>query len=280
VLLICVEDGAADTIRPRLDAQGADARRVHLLATVRRDEGWGRRDESQFSLADPSVLEQALEAQRDCRLVIVDPIGSFLGRDTDSYREGDVRAVLMPVLQLAEAYGVAVLVVAHRRKSKASAADDLTMGSRAFTGVARAVWHVTRDVHNAARRFLVPGKNNLAAGGAGLAFTIAGTPATLRWEPDPVVLTADEAVRQESARADDRSAVAEAAKWLALVLANGPVPAQHIVRRARNDGIGWRTVQRAKERLGIRSGQTARGWHWCWPDPVRGEPEPQPAFAD
>ena len=67
---------------------------------------------------------------------MVDPIGSFLGGSTDAHRDNDVRSVLVPVARLAEQYDTAVLVVAHRRKSPGDNADDLALGSRAFTGVA------------------------------------------------------------------------------------------------------------------------------------------------
>jgi RecA-family ATPase len=255
-ILICAEDDPADTIRPRLDAQGADVRRVHLLSMVRRTAPDGRCCESMFSLADLAALEQALRTHRDCKLVVVDPIGSFLGGGTDSHRDSDVRAVLAPVAKLAETYGPAVLVVAHRRKSAGPAADDLTMGSRAFTGIARAVWHLTRDPDNKNRRLLLSGKNNLAAEGTGLAFTIGGTPATLSWEADPVAMTADEAVRQETAdRSQDRSSSPrqQAVTWLENRLSQGPARVEDIETEAKAAGHAWRTVQRAREELGVRS---------------------------
>jgi len=37
------------------------------------------------------------------------------------------------------------VLVAHRRKSPGGTAADQALGSRAFTGVARAVWQLTRD---------------------------------------------------------------------------------------------------------------------------------------
>src|SRR5690606_14589208 len=128
---------------------------------------------------------------------VVDPIGSFLGGNTDAHRDNEVRGVLAPVAKLAEKSGPAVLVVAHRRKSAGSIADDLALGSRAFTGIARAVWHLSRDNENKTRRLLLPGKNNLAPEGNGLAFTIAGDPAVVVWERDPVAMSADDALAKE-----------------------------------------------------------------------------------
>ena len=57
--------------------------------------------------------------------------------------------------KLAEKYGPAVLIVAHRRKTGGNIADDLALGSRAFTGIARSVWHLTRDSDDKSRRLLL-----------------------------------------------------------------------------------------------------------------------------
>jgi hypothetical protein len=147
VILISAEDDPADTIRPRLDAHCADVRRVHLLSAVRRVNGDGQY-ERQITLADVDSIEAALLKLPDCKLIVVDPIGSFLGGGTDAHRDNEVRGVLGPIAKLAEKHGPAVLVVAHRRKSAGITADDLALGSRAFTGIARAVWHLTCDSDN------------------------------------------------------------------------------------------------------------------------------------
>jgi len=265
-ILICAEDDPSDTIRPRLDALGADTRRVHLLSMVRHTTSDGRRCESMFSLADLPALEQALRAHRDCKLVVVDPIGSFLGAGADSHRDTDVRAVLAPVAKLAELYGPAVLVVAHRRKSAGAMADDLTMGSRAFTGIARAVWHLTRDSQNKSRRLLLPGKNNLAAEGTGLAFSIGGTPAVLSWENNPVALTADEAVRQESGEhaGADSPQRRQAMMWLKKRLADGPVRLDEIKIEAQATGLSRRTLFRARDELDLHSYRDGNTGRWMW----------------
>jgi len=185
VILICAEDDPADTVRPRLDAHRADVSKVHMLRAVKRTDENGRESEVMFSLADIEALESALKQCNDCRLVVVDPIGSFLGGKTDAHRDNEVRSVLAPVAALAEKYAVAVLVVCHTRKGTSTSADDTAMGSRAFTGIARSVWHLSRDSEDQKRRLLLPGKSNIAPEQGGLAFSIGGEPASVRWEKDP-----------------------------------------------------------------------------------------------
>jgi hypothetical protein len=269
VILISAEDDPGDTIRPRLDAHYADVRRVHLLAMVRRIQADGERHDVMFTLADLDALEAALRTHPDCQLVVVDPIGSFLGGRTDAHRDNEVRSVLAPVAKLAEKYGPAVLMVAHRRKSSGSIADDLALGSRAFTGIARSVWHLTCDADNKRRRLLLPGKNNLAPEGDGLAFTICGQPPAIAWEHDPVTMTADDALATENSSEAKRpgpkpAARNKAAEWLQNVLKTGPMEAGKIKEEAKEAGYAWRTVQRAKDDLGITPDRHQFGGAWIW----------------
>ena len=64
VLMLSCEDDVADTIRPRLEAVGADLRRVHVIEAVR----VGERQSRGFSItADLAHLEAALKAHPDVR---------------------------------------------------------------------------------------------------------------------------------------------------------------------------------------------------------------------
>jgi hypothetical protein len=243
---------------------------VHLLSAVRRVTDEGEPYEVLFTLADVAALEGALQANPDCMLIVVDPIGSFLGGATDAHRDNEVRSVLAPVARLAEKYGAAVLVVAHRRKSAGSIADDLALGSRAFTGIARAVWHLTRDGEDKERRLLLPGKNNLAPEGTGLAFRIFGKPAAIEWEPGPVTMNADDALAVENGAGRDAKPGPEpearnmAAEWLRELLRTGATPAATVREEAKAAGYAWRTVQRAAESIGVIRQKAGFGGGWTW----------------
>ena len=280
VILISAEDDPNDTIRPRLDAHGADASRVHLLPAVRGIERDGKESELLFSLADGDVLEMALKEVGDCRLIVIDPIGSFLGGGVDAYRDNEVRGVLAPIALLAENFGLAVVMVAHRRKSVSSFADDLVLGSRAFTGIARCVWHLGRDREDKSRRLLLPGKSNVAAEQSGLAFTISGKPPALQWEAEPVILTADELLAMEVGGRKRQSALAEAVDWLKSFLGSGPKLANEVHASATEAGIKRRTLERAKKELKINNGPDGFGGAWVWRLPASAsDPQDSPECA-
>jgi len=264
VILICAEDDPADTVRPRLDAHRADVSRIHLLRAVKRTDDAGRETEVMFSLADIDALETALQRCDDCRLVVVDPIGSFLGGKTDAHRDNEVHGVLAPIAALAEKHGTAVLVVCHTRKASSASADDTTMGSRAFTGIARSVWHLSRDGDDKNRRLLLPGKSNIAPEQGGLAFSIGGEPTAVHWEKDPVAMTADDALALANGTGGESSSLEEATRWLHETLDVGPMPAKELKELSKADGLSLRTLERAKAKLGVVACPECFGGPWVW----------------
>jgi putative DNA primase/helicase len=284
VVIANAEDDAADTIGPRFDACGGDSSQVNLLNLVRGRDKSGKPADRMLTLNDLSAIEAAVAATPDCRLLIVDPVGSFLGGKMDGHRDNEVRGVLAPLAMMAERRGVAVLIVMHTRKSAGGGADERAMGSRAFVGIARVVLHLLPDPQDAERRLLLPGKVNVARKAAGLAFRIVGDgeSAAPVWERDPIAMTADEAYRasddaagasEESDDDEDTSALGEAVRWLARLLLKGPCLAGDRKKsesgtarcEATNAGISIRTLDRAKTVLKVISNNSPSGWMWRLP---------------
>lgn len=270
-IMISAEDNPNDTIRPRLDAAGANVDKVGLLDMIKIKDEKGRIREIPFSLADIGQLEKELKRLPDCKLVVIDPIGSFMGGNTDAHRDNEVRALLNPALDLAQKLGFAFIVVAHRRKGTAMVADDLALGSRAFTGMARAVWHVTPESNESDRRFMLPGKNNLARVGHGLAFKIHGDPPALVWEDSPIQVTADQglAIEFNAMKPGPKSQVqSKASAWLKSALGVEPRLANDLYEEARElVGISKATLICEKTDLGIDAfrNEVPGPWYWRWP---------------
>ena len=173
---LSAEDDPADTIRPRLDAAGADLERCHMIGAVREADGRVRG----FSIAnDLARLEAALAEIADPALVIIDPITAYLG-GTDSYKNADVRAVLAPLADLAARVGAAVVAVSHLRKSNEGAAILSVSGSLAFVAAARAAYLVIRDREAVGRNLLLPAKNNLGDDKTGIRLPDRGCRAARR----------------------------------------------------------------------------------------------------
>jgi hypothetical protein len=271
VVLLSAEDGVADTIRPRLDAARADVSRIVALEAVREARGDGHASDRAFDLSrDLPALEAAVRRTPACRLVVIDPVTAYLGA-VDSHRNAEVRALLAPLGRIAERHRVAVVAVTHLNKSASGPAIYRAMGSLAFAAAARAAWAVSADANDPRRRLLLPIKNNLAPDAGGLAYRIepvgAGGGPALAWEPDPVTVSADDALAGDRDHGGDRTERDDAAAWLHEFLGAGPRLAREVVARARAEGFSRRTLERAKAAAGIRARKEAFGnaWVWEWP---------------
>ncbi len=206
-IILSAEDGAGDTIVPRLHAAGADLGSVQIIDAVKGSGGKGRRA---FNLqADLELLEKEITRIGDVVLVCIDPISSYMGK-TDSHKNSEVRGVLEPIGEMAERMRVAILSVTHFSKAGANTntkALHRFIGSIAFVGAPRAAFAVIEDTDKDRRLFL-HAKNNLAPAPQGLAFRLQQTivdpdrnivASCTRWESEPVSMTANDALAADAA---------------------------------------------------------------------------------
>jgi RecA-family ATPase len=107
VLLVSGEDDLADTVRPRLEAAGADLDRIHMIGLVRSKSG--RRGFClEKDVARLATLIEAMDGR--CRLVEIDPVSAFLGQ-VDCHNNADVRALLVGLTEMATRLRIAVVLV-------------------------------------------------------------------------------------------------------------------------------------------------------------------------
>jgi putative DNA primase/helicase len=280
VIILSAEDGAADTIVPRLMAAGADLKRVHIVSAVRDAEGTFRGVDLQ---RDIEALQRAITSE--VALVIIDPISAYMGGRIDTHRNSDVRGVLGPLAEMAERTGVAVLSVTHFSKSAAGSGKALHrfIGSIAFTAAARCAFAVIEDAEQEGRQLFLAVKNNLARTPQGLAYRLeqcqVGDRADIGashviWDAKHVSISANEAMAADAAGGETRTAKADATELLRELLAAGPAHVAKIEEQARSAGLlgeGERIGQSkpfraARSALGVKSyqpeGRQAPGW--CW----------------
>src|SRR5262249_36543396 len=148
----------ADTIRPRVEAAGADLTRIHMVRSVlRRDEN-NKVRESVFSLqTDLDALGEAIgQIGASVSLVKIDPITAYLGDRIDTHKAGQVRSVLPEVDQFAHKHNVAVLGISHPPKVvPSSKAIHAVTGTLAFVAAARIVLLAIEDSGISGRNLLL-----------------------------------------------------------------------------------------------------------------------------
>jgi putative DNA primase/helicase len=276
VLILCAEDGAADTIVPRLMVAGANRSKIHIIDAVERGDQIGS-----FNLQkDLPALESTIVELGDVLLVIIDPIASYLG-NVDSHKNAELRTVLEPLSAMAARLGVTIIANAHFSKSSAGSANHRVNGSAAFVNHARAAFIVVPDPQDTDRRLLIPSKANLGPAREGLAYRIeersvlddegeAILAICVAWEPNLVSLSADEAVAAIARGGKGtRTAKTEALEFLRVVLADGPLAAAEVIEQGRGHGHTEKSIRSARETLGVvvrREGFGA-GARWVWAIP-------------
>jgi RecA-family ATPase len=269
--MVSAEDDPADTIRPRLDAAGADPTRVHTLEMVHDVDSNGKPKARTFNLAkDIEALDRLLHKYPECRLITIDPISAYLG-GTDSHNNADIRALLTPLAAMASRQKVAIVVVTHLNKSTQANALYRASGSLAFVAAARAVYSVVKDPDDPDRRLFLPIKNNLGDDKTGFGYTIEtaeNNAPVIEWEDELVEMTIEEladAVTDRKQRPYEK-----AMNWLEVLLSGGPILVERIKAAAENKGHSWSTVKRAKNALNVRSNKTRFDGKWEWQLPVNG----------
>ena len=270
--MLSAEDAVGDTIRPRLEAAGADLNLVEVLEAIHDEKNGAKRS---FNLKDDlDKLETAIADYGDVVLVTLDPITSYLGRGVDSHQTADVRAVLEPLASFSERTGVAVLAVSHPPKAPQAKAINSITGSLAFVAAARVVLLVVADPDDDDRSLLLPVKNNLSGAAEGMGYRLVQRPITggiiashVHWDTEPVDISASEALRASHAGAATK--LEEAKTFLREQLSGGPASPDAIITKGATVGLSEKTLRRAKRSVGIvakKDGFSA-GWTWELPEP-------------
>jgi putative DNA primase/helicase len=276
VLLLSAEDGAADTIVPRLKVAGADLRKVTIVDHVADEAGGPRPVELP---GDAELVERWLASylytDDDAAapvfpgMVIVDPLMAYLGGEVNAHRDQDVRRALYPLKLLAERTGVAVLVVRHLNKMAGANPLYRGGGSIGIIGAARAGLLVGVDPDDEHRRILAVSKSNLAAKAPSLAYKLVGEDlydtARVVWQGTSEH-TAEDLLGRPVERAAPKQEEAE--DFLRQQLAKQARPVTWLQTAAKQKGISWRTVERAKAALEViverrgEPGKRGGGSYW------------------
>jgi putative DNA primase/helicase len=268
VLLISSEDGESDTIRPRLDAAGADPRRVFVMDMV--DEAGNKF----LPMLGKHLwaIERQIEAT-GAAMLVVDPLFAHLDPDVKSNNDQDVRRVLSPMASMAERAGCAILVLRHLNKAQGIASLYRGGGSIGIVGAARIALLVHKDTddESGVRRLLMVQKANVGREAETLAYQIDGDGVSgmshIQWLGYSTK-TVDGVMGQPLDRMD-REDASEAEEWLRDMLASGPVSSTEIMREATKAGFRERALKRAKSNIGAKVQRHGFGkegqWQWHIP---------------
>ena len=239
------EDGLADTVKPRLESAGADCTKIAVI-----DES-----DKSLSMADERI-EEALKST-NAKLLILDPIQAYLGGGMDMNRANEARDMTKRLGAMAEKYKCAIVLIGHMNKAGGTKAAYRGIGSIDFYAVARSVLLVGRIEGEPSLRAMVQIKNNLAAFGNSKAFELSED--GFRWIGD-YEITADEVLGGIAPKVNKQERATLLLKELSET--HKMLPSKDVFEAAGEENISKRTLENAKQELGIKAKKINDIWYW------------------
>lgn len=272
VLIAALEDDEGSTLRPRLEAAGADLDLVCII-----DAGEDALDLHEHLDSIRAEIERHGSTDTPVGLVVIDPVKSAVG-EANPDKERDVRPMLQSLVRVAHECGVTFVVSAHFKKGPEDYAAWRVSGTPAWTQVPRAVLFFDVDPEaddDTEARVIAPAKLNVGRRPATLkARVVTATVTGHDGEPietGKLVIGEESDVQAGDLRSGiEHGATAEAAAWLREALSGGPVEVRELRKESAAEGHAWGTIENATRKLRVvkrrkGSGPTARG-SWSLPD--------------
>jgi hypothetical protein len=256
VLFSNVEDLRGATTRPRLRVAGADLSKIHF---------WTPELGTPEGIAQLETMVRAL----NIKLLIIDPLAAHLPRAIS-----ESRAKIRPITELCERTGLAIVALHHTRKGaskKGHALDAILGAGSGFMANCRVVYLFGKNVDDPDERVLAAAKSNVSEEGS-MTFSFDLVETEIDGEIteiakldllDPLSDVPPHKILEEGTNAGknvDPTKRAVASEWLTSLLMFGELHADDVRKKADEDGIAWRTIRRAADKLGIEKREQHRGF--------------------
>lgn len=254
VVLIQGEDLVDTMVKPTLLAAGADVARIFVYDP----KGFAGQP---LTLPDDLQLVADAVAEVHAKLVVIDPATVFFACNPNS--EPSVRRALQPITDFAQQAGVTVLLVRHLNKNDGGNLLYQAGGSIAWIAAARSAPRAISDPASSDphRHLLVQIKTNLPSEPTLAYRTVLQNGCIgVQWLGNSSFTAKEMNIGQ----LEERTRRREAMDILFLILRNGPLHVEEVIRKAKQQGVAKRTLERAKVTLGVRSQRHDYGFHWHW----------------
>jgi hypothetical protein len=270
VIILCKENDISRIIRPRLEAAKADLNRVYTVGYKVPDDP---EQIDPLERLDTTVkdLERQIREIGDVKLIVVDPITDYAGK-IDMYRDSAVRGLLNPLGRLASRHDLAIVMILHLNKKTDLPAKYRGLGGVGIRNVSQSTIMVGLNADIPGERFMAQDAANLCAETRSVSFTMVNVGAyhRIEWGTHWEEADLDERMADKRKSKQDR-----AQQLLRQWLARGPVLVEDLESWTEQEGIGWRTMCKAKNDYGAKSirKSSARDAPWYWAKPSDGDDE-------
>lgn len=264
VVFLSAEDHLAQTLKPRLQAVGADLSRVLFMRGVAEPF-----TDSLRPISFPSDLGRLKLAIHDshAKLVVIDPLMVYLDDNLDSHRDQSVRKAMMPLQRLAEETKVAVVCIRHLSKMSGGPALYRGSGSIGISAAARIGLLVGQNPDVDGGLVLATYKINAGVLPQSLGFRIVAAennPSAGRVEYSGYVnISADDLAGYLTL--DEREERAMAKVFVSDLLRNGPTPVRELYGISQRGGFDKAITKAALRSAGAYRDRVRGQLCWCLP---------------
>ncbi len=244
----CSEDGAADTIKPRLERCGADCTKIAFI-----DE-----ELHEGITLDDERLRQAI-ADYHPKMVVIDPIQAYIVNPSDLQLAIKARKIMRRLSAWAAAYDCAIVLIGHMNKQAGIKGLYRSLGSIDMVAAARSVLQIERDSLDSNVRIVHQIKNSLAPSDAKISFELREKTG-FRWiVNEPFVMCKEETNDPEISKTEKNI------YFIKMLLKDGKVPSNEMYEKLKKVGIGRRTAEKLRREMGIVCKRDMKCWYWSLP---------------
>ena len=250
VIIANAENPWPSVIKPRLELLGADCEKIHRI-----NDG-----EKRLTLTDDRI--EAAIRKHNAKLVVLDPLQSYLEVNFSMNRAESVRPVFTHLERVAERTDSAIIIVGHISKGRGKA-QHRGLGSVDIVNAVPSVLMLGKaEGLESDERVIAHLKSNFAEIGASQMFRLNKQDG-FQWlgESD---ITPDEIVSFNAKKSKaDTNRLEEAIEFLTELLAEeDEIPALEAIELAHESGIAKMTLDRARKAAGVKSKRV--DGHWVW----------------
>lgn len=239
VIYLTAEDGIGDTIKKRLRICGAN---MDNIATVVEQK-------TQLAFDSPEVEEFMRDYKPD--LMIFDPFQAYIGEEVDMNAPNKTRDKLGLISSLAEKYDVAVVLICHFNKNGKGDAITRVLGSTDIMGICRSYIALGPVPGEDDMKFMSHEKSSLEKRGKTILFEIDPDKGGVVYLGENNLTMDDYTAIRNKKRVSNAPAVEAAKIFLTENMPEGRRLAKELKNLAAANKISDRSLQRAREELGI-----------------------------
>ena len=237
-IYLTAEDGIGDTIKKRLRICGAN---MENIATVTQ--------KTQLQFDSPEIEDFMRDFKPD--LMIFDPFQAYIGAEINMNAPNETRDKLNRIADLAEKYDVAIVLICHFNKNGKGDAITRVLGSTDIMGICRSYIALGPVPGEDDMKFMSHEKSSLAKRGRTILFEIDPDKGGVVYLGENNLTMDDYTAIRNKKRVSNAPAVEAAKMFLTENMPEGRRLAKELKNLAAANKISDRSLQRAREELGI-----------------------------